>query len=274
MNKYIIDLGAHMGEDSDFYLRKGFKVIAIDASENLCNLISEKFKNHPNVNDFRIINCAITEMDNQVITFYQNENTVWGTIYESWNSRNKRLGTASVLKKVATKRLDSIIKNEIGENETIHYIKIDIEGADIEALKSLSNLKNKPSYISIESEKLEWNKLLEEFKVFKDLGYNKFKVIDQSTIEQQMLPNPPKEGDYIDFKFTFGSSGLFGNELPGEWINEEEALNQYKKIFRKYKYFGDYGYFKFLLTNKYTNKLMNVLGIYPHVGWYDTHASL
>ncbi|RYG28164.1 MAG: FkbM family methyltransferase, partial [Chitinophagaceae bacterium] len=30
--KLIIDLGAHKGEDSDFYLRKGFRVIAVDAS--------------------------------------------------------------------------------------------------------------------------------------------------------------------------------------------------------------------------------------------------
>ena len=276
--KVIFDLGAHMGEDSDFYLRKGFKVIAVDASDKLCKTISERFKNHPNRNDYKILNYAITEKDDEVIEFYENtDNSVWGTIFEDWDQRNKRLGANSNKKTVKTKRLDTLIESELQNGwKNIEYVKIDIEGADVMALKSLSNLKQKPKFVSLESEKTSWDKLVAEFAILKDLGYSKFKVVDQTKIPDQKCPYPSLEGQYIDHKFEFGSSGLFGLELPGEWLNADEAIEAYKKIFRRYKYFGDDGIFnnKLFMKNRYLNKIMSFFKLkYPHVGWYDTHAT-
>lgn len=271
LKKVIVDLGAHKGEDSDFYLRKGFRVIAVDASSELCKSISQKFDGHPNKNDFSILNYAITEKDGETVEFYENlDNSVWSTIFENWDQRNKKLGTTSVKKSVKTIRLDTLIQNEVRGEEILEYVKIDIEGADMLALKSLSNLKQKPKFISIESEKLSWEKLIEEFAVLKDLGYKKFKVIDQYKIEEQKCPYPPLEGCYIDHKFEFGSSGLFGHELPGEWLSQEEAIKVYKKIFFRYKYFGDYGFF----NNRYLKKVFQILKLkFTYIGWYDTHAT-
>lgn len=276
--KVIIDLGAHMGEDSDYYLRKGYRVIAVDASKRLCDYISDKFASHPQKEHFTILNYAIANEDNKEICFYENtDNSVWGTIYEDWVKRNEKLGTTSVRSSALSKRLDTIIAEQLHEDEEIEYIKIDLEGADLVALQSLSKLSKMPKYISIESEKLSWERLLDEFRTFKSLGYTKFKIIDQSRIEEQKCPNPAKEGEYIDYKFKFGSSGLFGEELPGEWLTEAEAIQRYKEIFKRYKYFGDYGIFnnKWVMKNRWVNKAMSIFKLsYPHVGWYDTHAAL
>ena len=35
-NLLIFDIGCHLGEDSEFYLRKGFKVVAVEANPELC----------------------------------------------------------------------------------------------------------------------------------------------------------------------------------------------------------------------------------------------
>ncbi len=275
--KVIFDLGAHKGEDSDFYLSKGFKVIAIDASDTLCETVRKRFQDHLYKDNFKILNYAITEKDDQTIAFYENtDNSVWGTIFESWVTRNNKMGTSSIEKTVKTIRLDTLISRELEEGESIEYVKIDIEGADRMALKSLSDVKEKPRFVSLESEKVEWEKLLEEFDILKKLGYTKFKIIDQSIIQKQQCPNPSLEGDYIDYKFEFGSTGLFGDELPGKWLTEQEAITVYKKIFVRYKYFGDYGIFnnRLFMRNRYLNKLMGIFRLmYPHVGWYDTHAS-
>jgi FkbM family methyltransferase len=275
--KVIFDLGAHKGEDSDFYLSKGFRVIAIDASDSLCETVRKRFSDHRNKNNFSILNYAITEKNDEIITFYENTgNSVWGTIFDSWVSRNNKLGTTSIEKSVHTIRLDTLIERELNKGESIEYVKIDIEGADMMALKSLSNVKEKPRFVSLESEKIVWAKLLEEFDVLNQLGYTKFKIIDQSTIQNQRCPQPSREGDYIDYTFEYGSTGLFGDELPGEWLSTSEAIKRYKKIFVRYKYFGDYGIFnnKFFMKNRYLNKLMSIFRLkYPHVGWYDTHAS-
>ena len=229
--KIIVDLGAHKGEDSDFYLRKGFKVIAVDASNELCKFISNRFENHPNKNDFKIFNYAITDKDDDVIEFYENTDvSVWGTIFESWDQRNKRVGTTSTTNTVKTIRLDSLLRTELQNSEILEYVKIDIEGADLMALKSFSNLKQKPKFVSLESEKISWYKLIEEFTVLKNLGYNKFKVVNQLKIPDQQCPYPSKEGNYVDYKFELGSSGLFGHELPGEWLGADEAIKLYKKM--------------------------------------------
>jgi len=275
--KVIIDLGAHKGEDSDFYLRKGFRVIGVDASEKMCELILENFKDHPKKDDFQIMNYAITEKDDEEITFFENtDKPVWSTIIESWDSRNKKLSTTSIKKTVKTIRLDTLIKEQLQDGETLEYVKIDIEGADVMALKSLSNLKEKPKFISLESEKVSWDELLQEFTILQQLGYTKFQVVDQSKVQNQQCPNPAKEGDYIAYQFKFGSSGLFGNELSGEWLSAEDAIKVYKKIFSRYRFFGDYGVFnnKLFMKNRYLDKLMQIFGLkYPHVGWYDTHAT-
>ena len=150
--KVIIDLGVHRGEDSNFYLKKGFRVIGVEASDELVEILQQKFKEQINGNDFKILHYAITGEDNQTVTFYQNTgNSVWGTIFEDWDDRNKKLGTSSVLKTVKSIRLNTLIQQELATDETLEYVKIDIEGADMIALKSLQDSEYRPKYLSWES---------------------------------------------------------------------------------------------------------------------------
>ena len=72
---------------------------------------------------------------------------------------------------------------------------------------------------------------------------------------------PPGPGDWCGISFEPGSSGLFGEEAPGEWLSEREALRRYRKIFRRYRLFGNAGIFA-----RFPARLVNV-------GWYDTHAT-
>ena len=39
----IFDIGCNNGDDTDFYLRKGFKVVALDADKSLCDEVSKRF---------------------------------------------------------------------------------------------------------------------------------------------------------------------------------------------------------------------------------------
>ena len=43
-NDLIYDIGMHKGEDTDFYLRKGFSVVAIEANPDLCKECTQKFR--------------------------------------------------------------------------------------------------------------------------------------------------------------------------------------------------------------------------------------
>ena len=101
------------------------------------------------------------------------------------------------------------------------------------------------------------------------LGYSKFKIVRQGHVPLQSCPNPPREGRFVEYKFPYGSSGMFGEEAPGEWISGDRAVEGYRKIVRVQRLFGDKGWVRRLpLGNKITNFIS------PDVSWYDTHASL
>jgi FkbM family methyltransferase len=281
----IFDVGAHKGEDTAFYLAKGFRVVSIEANPSFCAALGEQFKDAVSSGRLTILNLAIFKAEGQ-IDFYINENnSVWGTTNPEWVERNRQLGAANVKRVVVEAMPLSAIIKKFG---VPHYCKIDIEGNDVQALESLAECDETPDFVSIESEKLHWDRLIAELKLLRSLGYRRFKIIDQSFIDLQDCPNPPTEGKLVDHKFELGSSGLFGEELPGRWLHIVEAIDAYRAIFRGYALNGDYGLF--LPTNKYSafnlmsrlqSRLLRLSGwknyinpifTFPRPGWYDTHA--
>ena len=95
-----------------------------------------------------------------------------------------------------------------------HYIKIDIEGADYLCLEGLLEFQVRPQFVSTELE--DRHSLLKAIHLLNKLGYRRFKTIDQRLVPKQMPPSPAREGIYLPYHFDLGSSGLFGDELPGE----------------------------------------------------------
>jgi len=39
----VFDIGMHRGEDSEFYLKKGFRVIGVEANQELCEEVIKKY---------------------------------------------------------------------------------------------------------------------------------------------------------------------------------------------------------------------------------------
>jgi hypothetical protein len=202
-----------------------------------------------------------------------------------WVTLNKSRGGGSIRKiTVESSLLSDIMKN----HGVPRYCKVDIEGNELDALKSLGNASTVPRFISIESEKRSWLQLIEEFKILRDLGYHRFKIIDQGLVYLQKCPQPPLEGQYCNHPFEWGSSGLFGDELPGRWLDMFEALEIYKGIFRGYGLNGANGFFSrrtdvFHLLGRFQAMIARLRGFgtyinpartLPPASWYDTHAAL
>jgi FkbM family methyltransferase len=291
----IYDVGMHKGEDSEFYLKKGFRVVAIEASAALAQAASERFQEYIGSGQLVVLNVAIAEKDGP-LTFFANPGvSVWGTTDPQWAERNRKMGQSSVETTVNGVNFANILS----KHGIPYYLKIDIEGADTLCLKGLKGLTVKPKHVSIESTKTSWKSLMEEFAIFKELGYTKFKAIPQHTVETQVCPYPAKEGVYADHQFKFDASGLFGEELTGEWMNEAEILRVYRRIFLQYRLYGDDGLaakvWRALRPNslpaegeksqsaggsssgKGKGGLAKIRGLIrrlrPNPGWYDTHAT-
>jgi FkbM family methyltransferase len=269
----IFDIGLHQGEDTEFYLEKGFEVIAFEANPDLVDQCRRKFANQIDDERLVIVEGAIVDVENcgsaSTVKFYRNENnSVWGTIFDEWADRNESFGTKSNCIEVRAVN----IADYLHLYGIPHYMKIDIEGADVLCLRALLDFDIRPDYVSIESEKREFGKLTEEFQLLERLGYSMFMAVQQANIESQIPPRPPLEGQFVNRPFPPGSSGLFGRELPGKWKTRAEILPQYRWIFVLYRLFGDFGIPMKSRIGRRLEKALSTWLQQPVPGWYDTHA--
>jgi FkbM family methyltransferase len=253
----IFDIGCHTGEDSDFYLRKGFTVVAVEANPSLCVLLKRRFSNQIAERRFLLVEKAIAEHAGDV-TFFINVNaTIWGTIREDWAQRNARRGARSETITVPSIRFASLIE-EFG---IPYYLKIDIEGADSLCLDGLLAFENRPQFVSFEIE--HWSLLRKEMNILAKLGYKRFKIVNQGLVREQVPPWPAREGVYVDYRFEDDASGLFGNELKDDWTTRVGVIAQlYKLIGRK-------------IIMGTAKRLPAVNRLMPsRSAWYDMHAAL
>tara|TARA_B100001287_G_C22639134_1_gene509167 strand:- start:403 stop:1227 length:825 start_codon:yes stop_codon:yes gene_type:complete len=273
MNKNLIyDIGMHKGEDSDFYLKKGYRVIAFEADPDLIELSKSRFVNQIKNKQLVIVEGAIVDYEKyskETVEFYKNdEESVWGTISKKWANRNDRLGKSSTVISVKAINFNEIL-NQFG---IPYYMKIDIEGLDTICLKALLNFAQKPKYISIETSKDFFKNFDYELELLSEIGYKNFKAIQQKDVPFQIQPNPSKEGTYAEHNFLIGSSGLFGSDLAGSWYSKRQISFIYRLIFINYYLFGDQGIirgnFIFELCHQIICKLFNK----SIPGWHDIHA--
>ncbi|WP_413171969.1 FkbM family methyltransferase [Anabaena azotica] len=262
----IIDVGVHTGQDTEFYLKKGFRVIGIEAHPDIYESAKNRLKSYVESGQLTLLNVAVSPQD-EPITFYANlDKSFWGTISpDRVKESDRSFGTRSVEITVTGRRFESIL----AEFGVPYYLKVDIEGSDLLCVKALQQFDTKPQFISIESTKASWPALLEELELLKELGYQKFKAVNQAKVTQQLCPSPAKEGKYIPYQFEYGASGLFGKETPGDWLSESEVIKAYKSIFTNYNIFGVKGIISRLPLGRMLLETLNI-----KEPWYDTHASL
>jgi FkbM family methyltransferase len=277
----IYDVGLHKGEDAEFYLRKGFRVVAFEADPDLIASCRERLKEFVDNGQLTIIEGAIVGLDvikagQKTVRFYKNcDNSVWGTVSYEWAERNARLGTSSSVIDVDAVNFAAAIR----EHGVPYFMKIDIEGCDTVCVSALSGFEKRPTYISIESDKTSFGNIQREIDLFTELGYTSFKAVEQSNIHlSQSPPYLPREGKYVAQRFEAGCSGLFGSELEGKWKSRHDVLRQYCFIRLGYFLVGDDGImrkWRFRGAHRLRSLTGRVVGLFTHAavpGWYDTHA--
>jgi FkbM family methyltransferase len=268
----VFDVGLHNGADTDYYLKKGFAVVAFEADADHVARCGARFAEEIACERLRIVEGAIASAGaGQHVTFYKNlTKTDWGTIEKKWADRNSKLDTEIVTVKVPRVDMDEAF-NTFG---VPHYLKIDIEGADRLILRSLEGQRKRPLFISIESEKSDWGRLVEEMEILRALGYRKFRPVQQSTIPGARITARTLSGQEFTYKFSRHSSGPFGDDVCLPWLSFDDCLDEYERIFRWYRAVGDAAFFRRLSgVGKLVNGIGHIVGI-PLPGWYDTHATL
>jgi FkbM family methyltransferase len=265
----VFDVGLHRGEDSAYYLRKGFRVVAFEANPSLIREARTRFADELVSGQMLIVEGAVDDQARETVRFFVHpQQSVWGTTSEAWAIRNAG-GTRCVAVEVATVEFAQAIR-EFG---VPYYMKIDIEGADRICLESLRQFRNRPRYMSIESEKADWQALEAEFDVLESLGYRRFAVCQQSGMSKRELDTRTRSGERFHHRFEEGSSGPFGEDIAEMWTDRAAAMRRYTSIFRRYRMFGDHSVFGRSRRGRVLRRALSVGLQRPMPGWYDTHAS-
>jgi FkbM family methyltransferase len=269
----IYDVGLNLGQDTEYYLKKGYRVVAFEADPDNAEFCRKQFAEAVAAEKLIIVEGAISEISTNSekptkVRFYRNVNhSLWGSTCEEWAYRNEVMGTVNEAIKV-----DAVNFAECLEKYGIpFYLKADIVGSEKICLKALLNFTNKPDYLSIRSEKVIFDKLLEEFELLKELGYNHFKAIQQDVTNSQTILNPGN-GSAKTYTFQEGASGVFGEDTAGKWKNYDEIIKEYRRIFKLYWLFGDYSYLIQTEKGKHFISQLERVVRRPLPGWYDTHA--
>jgi FkbM family methyltransferase len=272
----IFDIGFHRGEDLQYFLHLGFNVIGMDADPSLVELAKETFASQYKSGQLRVFNYAISGENDTTVEFNVSEWTLWNSLRKEIAGRdNKAMETIAV----KTRRLDTLMK----EHGVPFYCKIDIEGYDSTAVDTLKDSEYRPVYMSVETECIGDSEIigdaeaLETLGSLHSLGYNKFKLVDQKTLEVlSMAPfygvkKPPLTSrrslaDKVlgrnkvptriircfermrtkhSFNFPPSTTGPFGDQLEGNWVDFEtgkEMLLFHRKAFFAQKGVSNYAF--------------------------------
>jgi FkbM family methyltransferase len=264
----IFDVGMHLGEDTDFYLKKGFRVVAFEANPTFVQHCNARFSEAVASGKLVIASGAVAPGTTSSVPFYINlKNTHWGTLNHDWVERNERRGAPS--KMVEVPRID--ILDYFRRYGVPYYLKIDIEGSDIAAAGSLLDMGSRPLFLSIETNINRLECVLEEIELLRGFGYRKFKPVQQETLDGTRLVSLARDGSLFEHVFEYGASGPFGNDLPGEWLDFDGCRGAYRRIFARYRTVGHLSPLFNSRWHAIRKRLERVIG---NSGWHDVHASL
>jgi FkbM family methyltransferase len=258
--RLVYDVGFNIGQDTEFYLAEGYRVVAIEADPTLAEKGRERFSSEVESGQLTLVNVGVA-MDEGFADFWICEGK------PEFNSFFKEIAARDGYRHhkitVPTVRFATLLRRY----GTPYFLKIDIEGHDMLCLAGLDAL-HLPAYISIESEcpldgaTSSVEDGLRVLRRLRELGYLRYKLIDQRDFQALSLPpslnqrlqqfsekyllQPPLRnirGSYrlsqhlmpktrlerkFKRKFPLGCSGAWGENTPGNWLTFEEAERTYR----------------------------------------------
>jgi FkbM family methyltransferase len=262
----IIDVGAHNGDDTAYYLQRGFRVVAIEANPALAQVITARFREQVASGTLAVLNVGISPARGRQPFWVSEDNSVLSSfdrqLVERHGGRSHRIDVECMP-----------FADVLHMHGIPYYLKVDIEGYDRVCLDALEPAAC-PAYVSCEVAHV--GGVIEHLQA---IGYRSFKLVNQSTYTEATpvfdheigfralrrlcravprLRHGLPDGVRADFDtfaeqqryvFPQGSSGPFGEDTHGQWRSADDVLRRFAAIRARF-----------------------VKAAVPDECWYDVHA--
>jgi FkbM family methyltransferase len=248
----IYDVGMYKGADTEYYLSKGFSVVAVEANPQTAGHARKRFSEAIDRGQLSVLNVAIAETRGTSTFWVCDERPSFSTMDEAIVKKSR-----FAFRPVTVPTVPMI--DILNEHGVPYYLKVDIEGSDHLCLRDLDP-NDAPKYVSFEFLRLE------DLFLLAARGYTQFKCIRQDTLRQLPLPAPTLASVRQAFerwlklrlqsqptalsalrasksaarrltgsqasahrvdngrKFQIGATGPFGEESDGSWQTIEEVV--------------------------------------------------
>ncbi len=127
----IYDVGMNNGDDTAYYLHKGYRVVAIEAHPVQARKAAERFENDVAEGRLTILNIAVSEEEAELPFWVCESVSEWSSFDRKIASRQ---GAPHRRITVHGKRFSDILKM----HGVPYYLKVDIEGSDLLCVRALS----------------------------------------------------------------------------------------------------------------------------------------
>lgn len=218
--KAIIDFGLHTAQDALMYLKQGYYVFGVDA--DLRSI--EKARTKLDIENSTLINVGVSDTDSDSLNFFvNNTNSEWSSFAECG-----KIGGDYNIVKVPVVSVLTFFEKYINTNiYDIEYVKIDIEGYDEKALRSLMQTKCRPKYISVENGN---GNLLD---ILKGAGYSSFSYVQQNDNWNKQVEITHIDGHVFNYTLGEGASGPFGHDLKSAWKSADDILLDIRRVWNE-----------------------------------------
>ncbi|GGF49469.1 hypothetical protein GCM10007301_05870 [Azorhizobium oxalatiphilum] len=213
-SRFIMDLGMNRGDNTAYYLARGYEAVAVEANPELAAGARTRFAKEIAAHRFTLVEAAVWEKSGTV-TFHVNDAN------DHWSSVEVGLATRANSPTHALEVAGLTLGDLFEKYGTPLYLKVGVEGVDLTVLKQLQSQVIKPLYVSVEDCPFG----LACIEALADAGYDGFKIVDLSHVTDMHDP-------HLDHHFPAGSTGPVSDSLPGRWMGQAAFEQLYTSTVR------------------------------------------
>jgi FkbM family methyltransferase len=261
----VFDVGMHRGEDTAYYLAKGYRVVGFEADPELAAECAARFAGNERLT---IVEGAIAPAAaGDTVRFHRHPNRVWGTI-DADRAASAEHGEGG--EPVELPRID--FGAALDQYGVPAFLKVDIEGPGLLCVEALRGRRERPDFLSIEASHDSQAQLDRELALLVELGYDRFAIVQQATIPNDEARTRTLSGEPLRYVFEEDSSGGFGTDLDG-WTDRARTARRLRHIARFQRAIAGP---EALLRGSRIGRgvrghAIRLIG--PMPGWFDLHAT-